>query len=73
MHEDRDDQPGFQDHEQQDQEPTEIAMQAKVIDQVGASAKDEQPPPDDKIKLDGMLLPLGMSDCLGWAPMGCCV
>src|ERR1700730_6196551 len=62
VHEDGDDQASLQHHEQQDQRPSEIAMEAEVVDEIGASAEDEQPCPDHEIKLDRVLLPLCMRD-----------
>jgi hypothetical protein len=56
VHEDGDDQPGLQHHEEQDQRPSEIALNAEVIDQIGAGAEDEQQSPDDEIEPDRMLL-----------------
>jgi hypothetical protein len=35
-----------------------MAMEAKVVDKIGAGAEDEQPSPDHEIKLDRMLLAL---------------
>jgi hypothetical protein len=35
-----------------------MAMEAKIVDEIGAGAEDEQPSPDHKVKLDRMLLPL---------------
>src|SRR5271165_3671753 len=45
----------------------------EVIDEIGASAKDEEPYPDNKIKLEGMLLPLRVSLDLTGAGYRCCV
>src|SRR5258708_17981158 len=58
VHEDGDDEASLQHYEQQDQRPSEIAMEAKVVDEIGAGAEDEQPPPDHEVKLDRMLLAL---------------
>src|ERR1700704_864902 len=58
VHEDGDDQASLQHHEQQDQRPSEIAMEAKVVDEIGAGAEDEQPSPDHEIELDRVLLAL---------------
>src|SRR6266478_8979090 len=58
VHEDGDDQASLQHHKQQDQRPSEIAMEAKVVDEIGAGAEDEQPSPDHEIELDRVLLPL---------------
>jgi hypothetical protein len=33
-------------------------MQAKIVDEIGAGAEDEQPSPDHEIELDRVLLPL---------------
>jgi hypothetical protein len=45
-------------HEQQDQKPPEISMNAKVVDEIRASAQDKQPAPDHQIKLNRVLLSL---------------
>src|SRR6516162_792935 len=58
VHEDGDDQAGLQHHEQHDQGPPQIAMDTKIVDQIGAGAEDEQPSPDHEIELDRMLLTL---------------
>src|SRR5882757_2952783 len=58
VHEDGDDQASLQHHEQQDQRPSEIAVEAKVVDEIGAGAEDEQPSPDHEIELDRVLLAL---------------
>src|SRR6202047_2533659 len=58
VHEDSDDQASLQHHEQQDQRPSEIAMEAKVVDEIGAGAENEQPSPDHEIELDRVLLAL---------------
>src|ERR1700730_10610825 len=63
VHEDSDDQTGLQHHEQQDQRTSEIAMKAKIVDEIGAGAEHEQPPPHHKIKLDRMLLALCVRGC----------
>jgi hypothetical protein len=60
VHENTDDHAGLQHHEQQDQRPSEIAMEAKVVDEIGAGAEHEQPSPDHEIELDRMLLTLGV-------------
>src|ERR1700727_2464409 len=39
VHENRDDQASLQHHEQQDQRPSEMAMEAKVVDEIGAGAE----------------------------------
>ena len=56
VHEDGDDQPGLQHHEDQDQRPSQISLQTDIVDHVGAGAEDEQPCPDHEIELDRMLL-----------------
>ena len=58
VHEDRDDQPGLDQHEEQDQRPPQIALQADVVDHVGAGAEHEQPAPDDEVDLQRMVLAL---------------
>src|SRR3979490_1168319 len=58
VHEDGDDQASLQHHEQQDQRPSEMAMQSKVVDEIGAGAENEQPSPDYEIELDRVLLAL---------------
>jgi hypothetical protein len=58
VHEDGDDQPCFHNHEQQDQRPPEISMDAKEVDEIRASAQDKQPAPDHQIKLNRVLLSL---------------
>src|ERR1700756_794205 len=63
MHEDGDDEASLQYHEQTDQRPPEIAMYAKVVDQIGAGAEHEQPSPDHEIELDRVLLALCMRGC----------
>ena len=35
VHEDGDDQPGLQHHEEKDQEPAQVALQMEVIDRIG--------------------------------------
>src|ERR1700738_751692 len=62
VHEDGDDQASLQHHEEQDQRPSEIAMKAKVVDEIGAGAENEQPCPDYEIKLDRVLLSLCVRD-----------
>ena len=51
-----DDEPGLQQHEQDDQEPAQIALKVEIIDEIGAGAQNEEQPPDQKIELDRMLL-----------------
>src|SRR6516165_9617801 len=63
VHEDGDDQAGLQHHEQHDQGPPEIAMDAKVVDHIGAGAEDEQPTPDHEIELDRVLLASCVRGC----------
>jgi hypothetical protein len=58
VHENGDDQASLQHHEQQDQRPSEMALDAKKVDEIGAGAEDEQPSPDDEIELDRVLLAL---------------
>src|SRR4051812_25073240 len=41
-----------------------MAVQVEVVDQIGHGAEHEQPGPDHQIKLDGMLLPFGVSRCM---------
>src|SRR5438477_12504509 len=38
-------------------------MEAKVVDEIGAGTENEQPSPDHEIKLDRMLLALGVRGC----------
>jgi hypothetical protein len=58
VHEDGDDQPGLKHHEQQDQRPSEIAMEAKVVDEIEPVLRHEQPSPDHEISLIGCCCPL---------------
>src|SRR6185436_14732909 len=65
VHEYCDDQAGLQHHEEQDQRPSEIAVQAEVVDEIGAGAEDEQPSPDHEIELDRVLLTLCVHSASG--------
>src|SRR6185436_12058299 len=58
VHEDGHDQTSLQHHEQQDQRPSEIAVETKVVDEIGTGAENEQPSPDHEIELDRVLLAL---------------
>src|SRR6185312_2914611 len=49
VHEDGDDEAGLQDHEEEDEAPSEIALEAEIIDQVRTGAENEQPAPDHQI------------------------
>jgi len=58
MHEDGDNQACLQHHEQEDQGPSEIALEVKIVDEIGESTENKQPAPHHKIDLDGMFLSL---------------
>src|SRR5713101_5907485 len=64
MHKDRDNQACLQNHEQEDERPSEVSMETEVVDEIRASAEDKQPSPDHEIKLYRVLLPFDMCDCL---------
>src|SRR6202171_3498766 len=63
VHEDGDDQASLQHHKEQDQRPSGITVDAKVVDEIGTGAKNEQPSPDHEIELDRMLLALCLRGC----------
>src|ERR1700730_2414989 len=63
VHKDGDDQASLQHHEEQDQRPSEMTMDAEVVDEIGAGAENEQPSPDHEIELDRVLLALCVRDC----------
>src|SRR3990172_6455026 len=56
MHEDGDNQARLQYHEQEDQRPSEIALDVKIVDEIGESTENKQPCPHHKIELDRMFL-----------------
>src|SRR3546814_8818150 len=56
MHEDGNDQPRLQKHEDDDQRPAQHALHLKIIDQIGHGAEQEQIAPDLQIQTDRMLL-----------------
>ncbi|EGE57386.1 hypothetical protein RHECNPAF_4310010 [Rhizobium etli CNPAF512] len=63
VHEDGDDEAGLQHHEQQDQRPPEIALDAEIIDHVGGRAEHEEQAPDEEVEPDRVLLS-GMCLCM---------
>src|SRR5881628_2767590 len=58
VHEDGNDQPCLQQHEQDDQKPPEVALEVEVVNQIRRRAENEQQSPDLEIDADRMLLPL---------------
>src|SRR5712691_461059 len=58
VHEDGNDQPRLQQHEQDDQKPPEVALEVKVVNQIRRRAENKQQSPDLEIDTDRMLLPL---------------
>src|SRR5882762_11860662 len=58
VHEDGNDQPCLQQHEQDDQKPPEVTLKVKVINKVRSRAENKQQSPDLEIDADRMLLPL---------------
>src|SRR6266508_4272430 len=62
VHEDPDNQACLQNHEREDQRPSEISMEMEVIDQIGTGAEDKQPPPDHEIQLNRVLLSFYVRD-----------
>src|SRR5438309_1905766 len=71
VHEDRNDQPCFQQHEQDDQEPPEVTLKVEVVNKIRRRAEDEQQSPDLEINADRMLLPLCV--CCDWMMLRLCV
>src|SRR6185312_2690717 len=59
-----DDKSRLEHHQRNDQPPSEITLKGEIIDGVGAGTEDEQPAPDDEVKLYRMLLALGMHNRL---------
>src|SRR6267142_1632767 len=58
VHEDGHDQPRFQQHEGDDQKPSEITLKVEVVDKIRRRAENEQQSPNLEIDADRMLLPL---------------
>src|SRR6266850_642141 len=58
VHEDGNDQPCFQQHEQDDQKPPEVTLKVEVVNKVRSRAENKQQSPDLEIDADRMLLPL---------------
>src|SRR6266581_7137641 len=58
VHEDGDDQPCLQQHEQDDQKPPEVALEVEVVNQIRRRAENKQQSPDLEIDADRMLLSL---------------
>src|SRR6266853_2340102 len=58
VHEDRNDQPCLQQHEQDDQKPPEVTLKVEVVNKIRRRAENEQQSPDLEINPDRMLLPL---------------
>src|SRR5882724_1425548 len=58
VHEDGNDQPCLQQHEQDDQKPPEVTLKVEVVNQVRRRAENEQQSPDLQINADRMLLTL---------------
>src|SRR6266511_44356 len=56
--------PAFKNHKQEDEKPSEVSMETEVVDEIRASAQDKQPSPDHEIKLNRVLLPFDVCDCL---------
>src|SRR5713101_5911553 len=62
VHEDGDDQPCLEQHEQDDQKPPEVTLEVEVVNKIGRRAENEQQSPDLEINADRMLLPLYVCD-----------
>src|SRR5204863_7387734 len=58
VHEDGNDQPRLQQHEQDDQKPPEITLEVEVVNQIRGRAENKQQSPNLEIDADRMLLPL---------------
>src|SRR5206468_5171838 len=58
VHEDCNDQPRLQQHEQDDQKPPEVTLEVEVVNEIRRRAENEQQSPDLEIDTDRMLLPL---------------
>src|SRR5438105_15367799 len=58
MHEDGDDEPGFQKHEYDDQRPPEVTLKVEVVDKIRGGAQNEQQSPDLEIDAERVLLAL---------------
>src|SRR5258707_11349726 len=58
VHEDGHDQPRLEQHEHDDQEPPQVALEVEIVDQIGCRAENEQQSPDLEINADRMLLPI---------------
>ena len=66
----RDDETGFQQHEDDDQRPAHYAMKLEIIDQIGKSTEHEQQQPDFEINPNRVLLCSCFCRC---STDGCCV
>src|SRR6266576_5839075 len=58
VHEDGNDQPRLEQHEHDDQEPPQVALEVEIVDQIGRRAENKQQSPDLEIDADRMLLSL---------------
>ena len=58
VHENGNDQPCLQQHEHDDQKPSEVSLKVEVVNKIGCGAENKQQSPDLEINADRMLLPL---------------
>ncbi len=56
MHEDRQDQPGLEQHEEDDERPAHDPLHMHIIDHVGHGAQHEEIAPDLQVQADGVML-----------------
>src|SRR5882672_5577179 len=71
VHEDGNDQPRLQQHEKDDQKPSEITLKVEIVNEIRRRAENEQQSPDLEINADRMLLPLYV--CRDGLPLSPCV
>ena len=48
--------PALGSHEDQDERPSQVALQPDIVDEIGGGAQDEKPAPDDEIDLERVML-----------------
>src|SRR5262249_9820940 len=63
MHKDRDNQACLQNHEQENERPSEVSMDTEEVEEKRTKAQDKKPSPDHEIKLNRVLLPFDVCDC----------